>query len=339
MARTNKNRILFFFRGALGDFYLHFPYFDYLSRKHKDDLTYMCASPLALNLLYVDGRYDRFFDRLIPSQAFTPERIYSRVYSLDFNVTGVSATIKSGTHILNLLEQHYDATFDWDNLDSIFRLAIPLPEQQEVNHILERYTNKEKTDNKLSRNIVIHTTHKDKFPYGKTPPIQWWKELIEVFPQHRFFQVGTTQKLAERIVPDYNLRTDARLSNVIDLRDRLNLRQVAYLIEKTDFHITVDSIVSHLSRHSKKKGLTIWGSSDDELLGHEHNFNLSSRQPCSPCIDLTTNSNCCLKNNPTLYPSVSNVIRKLREHFLLYAPVKRSEWLISSNQDNVTKTL
>jgi ADP-heptose:LPS heptosyltransferase len=116
---------------------------------------------------------------------------------------------------------------------------------------------------------------------------------------------------------------------------------VSYLLEKTDFHISVDSIVSHLSLSAgPKKGMVIFGSSDSKLATHEHNYNVSSNRPCSPCIDSTNNPNCCLIQNPKLFPTIDRVTRILRENFLL-SPPKKSGWLIEdeANKKNISKVL
>ena len=126
--------------------------------------------------------------------------------------------------------------------------------------------------------------------------------------------------------------------NLNDQRDRFNLRQVAYLLEQTDFFIGVDSVVSHLSLSTKKKGLVLIGSSDCKMAKHDHNYNLTSNRPCSPCIDNANNPNCCMDRNPDLWPKVDAVMRILRENFLLNQP-KKTGWLIEENQENIPKNL
>ena len=138
------------------------------------------------------------------------------------------------------------------------------------------------------------------------------------------------------MVADYDFTGFA--GNVYDIRDRCNLRQTAYLLEQTDFFIAVDSVVAHLSLASQKRGVVLWGCSSMDIHSHGHNYNLSSKRPCAPCIDLTTNSNCCLYRDPSLYPRVDAVARILRENFLLQPP-KKTGWLIEENKDNVPKNL
>ena len=152
-------------------------------------------------------------------------------------------------------------------------------------------------------NIVIHTGHSYKFPYGKTPDYEWWHNLVSALPNCNFFQVGTKQEppidRPSRIVPDF----DIKLPNRYDLRDKLNLRQVAYIIAKTNTFVAIDSVVAHLSLHSNKTGVVIWGCSNSSTHSHEHNINLEATRHCgqSPCIDLggfvvsdDRNQRCCL---------------------------------------------
>lgn len=322
-----KKNILCFFRAALGDFYLSFPLFYTLRNTYKADKLTLVASSLATPLLYNKGPW---FDKIIHLEDYKPKPEYDRVFDLDINRTGMSATFNPKMHFFDVLEATHEVSFNRDVFPELFQLNVTNKEKQEVDELLE------KTKRVDARNIVLHTTHKDKFPYGKTPPQSWWEDLISFYPQHNFYQVGTTQKLGERIVPDYDFT--GRFPNVFDIRDRCSLNQTSYLLEHTDFFIAVDSVVAHLSLPSQKQGLVIWGSSSAKMHSHSHNYNLSSKRPCSPCVDLSTNTNCCLYRDPSLYPNVDKVTRVLRENFLLNPP-KKSGWLIEENQENLSKNL
>ena len=222
------------------------------------------------------------------------------------------------------------------NSPEIFQLKTSKEERKRIEDLIAKHSNKSIPD---SKNVVLHTTHTSRIPKGKTPPHEWWSELISMFPQHRFFQVGTSNRMSDNVCADFDF--SGRTTNLINQKSQLNLREVAYLIEKTDFHISVDSIVSHLSLSAgPKKGMVIFGSSDSKLATHEHNYNVSSNRPCSPCIDSTNNPNCCLIQNPKLFPTIDRVTRILRENFLL-SPPKKSGWLIEdeANKKNISKVL
>ena len=322
-----KKNILCFFRASLGDFYLSFPLFYTLRNTFKNDKLTLVASPLATDLLYKKGPW---FDEIISLENYVPERKFDRVFDLDINRTGLSATFKPEMDIFDIQETTYEVSFNRNKFPELFKLEVTEEEKLGVDELLE------KTKRLDAKSIVLHTTHMNKFPYGKTPPWEWWNELISLYPQHNFYQVGTTKKLAERIVPDYSFV--GHFPNLTDLRNRCPLRQTAYLLEQTDFYIAVDSVVAHLSLSSQKRGLVIWGSSSQNMYGHKYNYNLNADRPCSPCLDLSTNPKCCLFRDASLYPKVGAVARVLRENFLLNLP-KKSGWLIEENAENLTKNL
>ncbi len=324
-----KKNILCFFRAGLGDFYLSFPLFYTLRNTYKKDKITLVAPLLAADLLY--GK--EWVDEIIAPDKFVPERKYDKVYDLDITRTGRSAIFKPNMDYFDIFEATYDISFgDRKKFPEIFKLNTIDSEKKVVDDLIERHSTID------SKNVVIHTTHTARTPRGKTPPFEWWNELLSVFPQHRFYQVGTPVKMSERVPADFHFGN--RITNLTDQRGFLNLRQVAYLIEQTDFFIGVDSVVQHLSLSSNKKGLVIFGSSDCKMAKHNHNHNLSSHRPCSPCIDNVNNINCCLMNNPDLWPKIDTVSRILRENFLLNLP-RKSEWLIADpeNKELIRKNL
>ena len=324
-----KKNILCFFRAGLGDFYLSFPLFYTLRNTYKKDKITLVAPLLAADLLY--GK--EWVDEIVAPNDFVPERKYDKVYDLDITRTGRSAIFKPEMDYFDIFESTYDISFgDRKKFPEIFKLNTIDSEKEKVDALIERHSTID------SKNGVIHTTHTARTPKGKTPPLEWWNELLSVFPQHRFYQVGTPVSMGERVPADFNFGN--RLTNLTDQRGFLNLRQVAYLIEQTDFFIGVDSVVQHLSLSSNKKGLVIYGSSDCKMAKHDHNHNLSSHRPCSPCIDNANNMNCCLMNRPDLWPKIDTVSRILRENFFL-SPPKKSEWLIADpvNKEQIKRNL
>ena len=325
-----KKNILCFFRAGLGDFYLSFPLFYTLRNTYKNDKLTLVAPLLAADLLHNKGPW---FDEIIEPSKFVPERKYDKVFDMDITRTGRSAIFKPEMDYLDIIGSTYDVSFgDRKKFPEILKLETSDAEKTVVDDLIERHENKEPD----TMNIVVHTTHTSRNPKGKTPPYSWWRELISQFPQHRFFQVGTTTKIRDGVTPDFHFAN--QLPNLIDQRGYLNLRQTAYLLEQTDFFIGVDSVVQHLSLSTKKRGLVIYGSSDCKMAKHDHNYNLTSNRPCSPCIDNANNPNCCMVRNPDLWPNVDSVLRILRENFLLKQP-KKSGWLIEENQDNIPRNL
>jgi len=238
---------------------------------------------------------------------------FDKIYNWDIQKLGITIFYPPKKHFWDIVETNYDITLDRNNFPDIFHLNLTSNEKEEVDLLL--------SDNKINGNsIVLHTGHSYKFPYGKTPDYEWWYNLTAEMSDCKFFQVGTKKEdNNSRILPDFNIGN----SNVYDLRDELNLRQVAYLIEKTNTFVAIDSIVAHLSLHSNKTGIVIWGSSNANTHGHEHNINLEAVRHCGkpPCIDLggfivddITNQECCLmpKNAKSdSWPLIEDVIHEI----------------------------
>ena len=292
--KNKTKKILIFFRASYGDFYLNFPLFErFRNFKYKHDELTLVTSHVVLDMLYLKN----WFDKLIPIDQFIPTRDYDKVIDLDINVTGVSATHKSNMTFFDILESTYDVELNRKNFYDIFKLNV-------------KDSEKEKIDNEIDFNsVIIHTTNINKKPYGKAPDQNWWAELVSNNRNIIFYQVGSKYRASKRIQPDYTFDYDN--TNIIDIRDKYNFRELSYILEKTKTFIAVDSIISHLSLSSKKSGIVIWGSSSEKIHGHDHNVNLNSNRPCSPCIDLASNLNCCLYKNSSLFPSIKNLTSHL----------------------------
>ena len=230
-----NKKILIFFRATLGDFYLNFPLFEsFRNQKYKGDELTLVTSPLVLDMLYEK----KWFDNLIPLTDYKPSRTFDKIIDLDINQTGMSATHKPNMTFFDILESTYDVELNRKEFDSIFRLHLTKKEKDRIETIADPNA------------VVIHTTNLNKRPQGKTPSAQWWDELFTVNRDTKFIQVGSKYKIASRIVPDYTF--EYGFSNITDMRDNFNFRELAYLLEKTKTFVAVDSIVAHLSLSSKK---------------------------------------------------------------------------------------
>ncbi len=308
-------KILYYYHDScgLGDFYLLFPVFDALRSKHKDDNITLLAREEIKDIASNKKWFNNYLDT---GHTDYPINQYDRVYNWDIQRNGITLFYPPKKHFWDIIETNYDVVLDRSKFSDIFRLDLTDDEKLQVDQILS-------TPEYVKPNIVIHTGHSYKFPYGKTPDYEWWYNLISALPDCNFFQVGTKKEPSSaepsRISPDFDLQS----TNRYDLRDELNLRQVAYLIEKTDTFVAIDSIVTHLSLHSNKSGVVIWGSSNPRTHGHTHNINLEALRHCgkAPCIDLggfivpdDTNQNCCLMPNNAKkdsWPLVEEVIHEL----------------------------
>ena len=186
-----KKNILCFFRAGLGDFYLSFPLFYTLRNTYKNDKLTLVAPFLAADLLHDKGPW---FDEIIEPDKFVPERKYDKVFDMDITRTGRSAIFKPEMDYFDMFEATYDVSFgDRKKLPEILKLETIDAEKKAVDDLIERH----RSDQPDSKNIVLHTTSTSRTPKGKTPPFTWWRELMSHYPQHRFFQVGTTQQIRE----------------------------------------------------------------------------------------------------------------------------------------------
>ena len=303
-------KILYYYHDScgLGDFYLLFPVFDALRRKHKNDEITLLSSDEIKDVVTNKKWFDNFIST---STAEYPMNRFDKIYNWDIQKLGITIFYPPKKHFWEIVETNYDITLDRNNFPDIFHLDLTSKEKEEVDLLL--------SDNK-SKSIVLHTGHSYKFPYGKTPDYEWWYNITIEMSDCTFFQVGTKKEdHTSRIMPDFDIRN----FNVYDLRDELNLRQVAYLIEKTDTFVAIDSIVTHLSLHSNKTGVVVWGSSNINTHGHEHNINLEAVRHCGkpPCIDLggfivedETNQDCCLmpqNAKSDSWPLIEDVVYEL----------------------------
>ena len=212
-------KILYYYHDScgLGDFYLLFPVFDSLRKKHKNDEITLLSSDEIKDIVINKKWFDNFIST---SNAEYPMNRFDKVYNWDIQKLGITIFYPPKKHFWDIVETNYDITLDRNNFPEIFHLDLTSKEKEEVDLFLYEG----------GTSIVIHTGHSYKFPYGKTPDYEWWHNLIEELPNCNFFQVGTKKEdPTSRIMPDFNIIH----SNVVDLRDILNLRQVAYLIEKS----------------------------------------------------------------------------------------------------------
>ncbi len=303
-------KILYYYHETcgLGDFYMLFPVFEALRKKHKDDEITLLSSDTIKDIATNKNWFDNFIST---SKAEYPMNRFDKVYNWDIQKLGITIFYPHKKHFWEIVETNLDITLNRQSFSEIFRLDLTSEEKEEVDSLISS------TD----KHIVLHTGHSHKFPYGKTPDYEWWNNLVVELSDYKFLQVGTKKEDHQsRILPDYNIAS----SNIHDLRDKLNLRQVAYLIERTDTFVAVDSIVAHLSLHSAKSGVVLWGSSNSNTHGHTHNINLEAIRHCGkpPCIDLggfivedSTNQECCLlpeNAKPDCWPLLDEVLHEIQ---------------------------
>ncbi|MBS82992.1 MAG: hypothetical protein CMD65_02525 [Gammaproteobacteria bacterium] len=309
--------ILYYYPDVLGygDFYLLLPILESLRKKHKKDHITLASNKTIKSLIVNENIIDDWieFQSNIGNQRIIDNIFhqFDKVYNLDIQRLGITLFFRNNMHFFDIMENDFEVKIDRNKFDSTFKFNLTSEEKDQVDKLILHNDKK---------NIVIHTGHSYKFPYGKTPNYEWWYELISNLSDYNVYQVGS--KIAPpqptRIMPDFDIK-----HNNIDLCDALSFRQIAYLLEISHTFIAIDSIVAHLSLHSMKRGIVLWGSSYVRTHGHEHNVNLEAIRHCGKpsCIDLGgmivddgTNLNCCLlpeNQKPDSWPLLDEVIYEL----------------------------
>lgn len=313
--------MLIYFRDTLADFYLSLSILQAIVEKHEGDLITLHATPSAVSLLS-EGQQKWFHEILTANQV--PSRKYSKVYVMHVQATGTTAVFDSSLTYWDIQRSQYDF-LDLPKTRPVFDLELT---DKEIALATSLYREHRSSKNKT---VLLNTSSNEFPPYGKTPSKQWWTELLGRFSNHVFLQVGTLK--------DYDMNLFTGLKNVVDLREKLSIRETTVLMQRVDFHLSVDTLFSHLSFQHKKRGLVIWGSSDHKVMGHDFNHNMTPRELiCSPCDNLTKNKDCCLRRDTRWFNS-GTVDRQLRDTFLLQPPNAKRGWLLEKNPDLTTKNL
>ena len=236
-----------------------------------------------------------YIDEFILSDKFEPKKTFDEVINTDIsNALYPSSMYRSSYHYYDVAEKYFGY---------LLRKYDPfLYHTKEEKEFVEKFI---KEKNKPV--VVIHTTNVKKQPNGKALTQSFWNELIRDNPYLLFTQLGTKDK---------TLRGDADMNldvheNYLDCRDNFTIRQEALVVKHSLFHITVDSVVQHLSFWAQKPGIVIFGSSSPEMYGHKHNVNIWDGRECSPCIDNMRNKNCCQITgiDHVTVPEINQIIR------------------------------
>ena len=310
--------ILYYYPDVLGygDFYLLLPILESLRKKHKKDNITLASNSTIRSLIVNKNIIDNYIEFNIESE--NKRNInnvlhqFDKVYDLDVQRFGITLFFRNNMHFFDIMENAFEVKIDRNKFASVFKFNLTSEEKTQVDKLI-LHNNK--------KNIVIHTGHSYKFPYGKTPNYEWWHELVSNLSDYNVYQVGSKVALEQpsRLLPDFDIKHD----NIIDLCDKINFRQIAHLLKISHSFIAIDSIVAHLSLHSMKKGIVLWGSSYVKTHGHDHNINLEAIRHCGKpsCIDLggmivddNTNHSCCLLPElakPDSWPLIDEVMYEL----------------------------
>ena len=239
-----------------------------------------------------------YIDEFILSDKFKPIKTFDEVINTDIsNVLFPSSMYRSSYHYYDVAEKY---------LGYKLRKYDPFlyHTKEEKDFIGDFVKEKDKPI------VVIHTTNVKKQPNGKALTQEFWNELIHDNPNLLFAQLGTKDKTL-RGDADMNLTVQ---KNYLDCRGNFTIRQSALLLKHSLFHITVDSVIQHLSLWAQKPGIVIFGSSSPAMCGHKHNTNIWDERECSPCVDNIRNQNCC-QTRGINHVSVAEINKLIRKNF------------------------
>ena len=279
---------------GFGDLVLLTTLFESIKKAHKKNECRITAigNVESANILFNNPYIDDF----ILSDRFEPKGIFDEVINTDMsNTIFPSAMYRSKYHYFDIAEQYFGYP-----LKKYKPYLYHTPE--EVSFVKDFVKEKDKPV------VVIHTTNVKKQPNGKALVQGFWNELIHDNHNLLFAQLGTKDKTL-RGDADMNLTVQ---KNYLDCRGQFTIRQAALLVKNSLFHVTVDSVIQHLSYWAQKPGIVIFGSSSPAMQGHSHNTNIWDDRECSPCVDNIKNQNCCQIRgiNHVTVPEINTIIRK-----------------------------
>lgn len=100
-------------------------------------------------------------------------------------------------------------------------------------------------------------------------PLERWEQLIELFPNYQFIQLGRAG--------------EPQIKGAHYMCGKLPLRQVFSVIEQSELFVGLDSLFNHVTRALDVPAVILFGSTSPVGFGYDVNVNLWSEYECSPC--------------------------------------------------------
>ena len=280
-----KNKIMLIGSGGIGDLYMFLPALRGMKEKWGEDSEiHILADELdgpKRDLVW--GQPD--IDKVISQNEFgnLPVNDFDLTYNVDSLSFSPTALLKDKYHYYDMWERAFGINM-WSNYPP--KLYYSKEEEAEISGFMKHF----------DYPTLIHTIHTKRVPAGKALTQEFWEWLLPQYPNIQFIQVGTKGggyhgHLGDM---DFDLR---HIPNVVDIRGKYSIRQAGLLMKYVKFHISMDSIMAHLSATTHTSGVVVWGATSPSYFGHKHNINLYKKRECSPCIELKRGrENCCQKN-------------------------------------------
>tara|TARA_Y100000034_G_C6829717_1_gene374416 strand:+ start:81 stop:980 length:900 start_codon:yes stop_codon:yes gene_type:complete len=281
------DKIMLIGSGGIGDLYMFLPALKGIKEKWGKDteihlLTDEIGGPRR-DLVWGQPN----IHKLIGQKEFgnLPVNDFDLTYNVDSLTFSPTALLKDNIHIYDMWERVFGLNM-WKNYPP--KIYYTKEEEVEVSSFVGQF----------DYPVLIHTIHTDRYPAGKALPQKFWEWLLPQYPNIQFLQVGTKGSGMPGSM-DFNLN---HVPNVIDIRGKHPIRLAGLLMNHARFHISMDSIMAHLSATTQTKGVVIWGATSPNYFGHKHNVNLYLKKECSPCIELAKGIGHCCQKNGIEYP-------------------------------------
>ena len=133
----------------------------------------------------------------------------------------------------------------------------------------------EKKFKSLGSFSLIQSETKDTFTNNKNWDVSKIQEIVNSFPKKNWVQIG--------------LENDEKLRNIIDLRDKTSIRELAFLIKKSEFVVCLEGFFAHLSSCFNTRAYVIYsGIVPIENLVYDNVIPIDNTKnlKCSPCYKI-----------------------------------------------------
>ena len=100
-------------------------------------------------------------------------------------------------------------------------------------------------------------------------PLERWAQLIKLFPQYQFIQLGAAG--------------ETLIDGAQHMCGKLTLRESFSVLQQSDLFIGLDSVFNHATRALDVPAVILFGSTSPIGSGYDINTNLWSEYECSPC--------------------------------------------------------
>ncbi len=163
----------------------------------------------------------------------------------------------------------------------------------------EQELNSEKYE-RLNSYVAICPEGKQSFVANRKEwGISNFQEVIKLFPQIKFVQIGT---------PSVRL-----LNGVIDARGK-EIRELSLIMKNADFFIGLEGGLMHLAKAVGTKSIIIYGGViDPKISGYSENINIYNKVDCSPCFNSLFSRGKCETMKCMKGISVNIVVKEIKE--------------------------